>query len=542
MPKVIVREIDNTTAGSDTYSNFTVVIPGEISEALRPAWEKVADENGVYECSSIDDFETYIGKVNSIDAVTAEAPTVITFKAGETTYGEIKSLIAEDQGSFYSVVDNVLKQIGKLQDENYKYTVIEDILVDDFWQPDEETSKPTDASLNITDLYYIETGKEGTNAKAAIVGNRLAYILLSLGYTILYKKILNDQSKTISDWDWWEPLVDKANYDFRYISLGGYSDDTAIRNALKVAARYSEASLADWPSSGTIATESGQGRGDVTVLVDVDESNFGNNLTQSEAIKNIQSWIVSESDYFKTASGGKDLGKYGAICAPKARILVSSDNIYDGTNKGTTEIEIPCSIYYLACAAKASETYAEWYPVAGYVRGVSDFTVVGTTLPLGDLAVQSLQPRTTWATDTSVTRSVNVLTKIKTLNNQYYFWGSRTAHPLDNEGLVASHFLNIRQLCTTLKKDIYNACKKLTFSPNDDLLWTDFKDLVRPTLEKMKADRGIKDYDWKRVIVSKKALMKVKIQIVPIEPVEDFNIGVYLEDSINGMSVEVDDE
>lgn len=58
----------------------------------------------------------------------------------------------------------------------------------------------------------------------------------------------------------------------------------------------------------------------------------------------------------------------------------------------------------------------------------------------------------------------------------------------------------------------------------------------------MKGDRGIKDYDWKRVVVSKKALMEVKIRIVPIEPVEDFNVGVYLEDSISGVSADVEEE
>lgn len=93
-----------------------------------------------------------------------------------------------------------------------------------------------------------------------------------------------------------------------------------------------------------------------------------------------------------------------------------------------------------------------------------------------------------------------------------------------------------------MKKEIYIACKKLTFSPNDDLLWVDFKALVRPILEKMKGDRGIKDYDWKRVVVDKKALMKVKIRIVPIEPVEDFNVGVYLEDSIAGVTADVSEE
>jgi hypothetical protein len=36
--------------------------------------------------------------------------------------------------------------------------------------------------------------------------------------------------------------------------------------------------------------------------------------------------------------------------------------------------------------------------------------------------------------------------------------------------LTAQHFLNIRQLCTTLKKQIYVACRKFTFDPNSDVL------------------------------------------------------------------------
>jgi phage tail sheath protein FI len=133
-----------------------------------------------------------------------------------------------------------------------------------------------------------------------------------------------------------------------------------------------------------------------------------------------------------------------------------------------------------------------------------------------------------------------VITKIRSSGSAgYYLWGSRTAHALQTAAtgdLVASHFLNIRQLCSTLKKDIYIACKQLTFSPNDALLWIDFQDKIRPTLERMKGDRGIKDYKMVKVNVSKKALMKAKIKIVPIEPVEDFNVGVYLEDSIDGLN------
>lgn len=76
----------------------------------------------------------------------------------------------------------------------------------------------------------------------------------------------------------------------------------------------------------------------------------------------------------------------------------------------------------------------------------------------------------------------------------------------------------------------------MAFNPNDMILLVDFKEKIRPTLEAMKGDRGIKDYKFENVADSRKALLKVKIKIVPIEPVEDFDIGVYLEDSVNGTT------
>lgn len=56
----------------------------------------------------------------------------------------------------------------------------------------------------------------------------------------------------------------------------------------------------------------------------------------------------------------------------------------------------------------------------------------------------------------------------------------------------------------------------------------------------MKSNRGIKDYKMIKVTVKEKALLKAKIKIVPIEPVEDFDIGVYLEDSINDNTVDAE--
>jgi hypothetical protein len=48
MPKIVIREFDQTRPGTAEYSNFSVVVPGfvEVDDT------DVFDENGVYECHS----------------------------------------------------------------------------------------------------------------------------------------------------------------------------------------------------------------------------------------------------------------------------------------------------------------------------------------------------------------------------------------------------------------------------------------------------------------------------------------------------------
>ncbi len=57
----------------------------------------------------------------------------------------------------------------------------------------------------------------------------------------------------------------------------------------------------------------------------------------------------------------------------------------------------------------------------------------------------------------------------------------------------------------------------------------------------MKADQGIKGYTISRVANDKKALLTARIRIVPIEAVEDFDISIYLEDSLTGIVISADE-
>ena len=205
-------------------------------------------------------------------------------------------------------------------------------------------------------------------------------------------------------------------------------------------------------------------------------------------------------------------------------------------------IKMPGGFHYLACFLNSLQGgFAEWYAAAGYTRGVSSYRIANTTVTLGEIAINALEPRNTDGSEHSPTFACNVIANFR---GSYYLWGNRTAHPLgDAKGtdsdLSASHFLNIRQLCTTIKKQLYVACRRFTFDPNSDTLWFNFVNAIRPTLDAMKADQGIRDYKILKVSESnpKKATLKAKIRLIPIEAVEDFDIEVSLEDSFGETAV-----
>jgi hypothetical protein len=326
---------------------------------------------------------------------------------------------------------------------------------------------------------------------------------------------------------WWECLKDKSTYDFRYLVTGLFDNNEAANLCISKIANHNPEATGE------------TGRGDCIALLDIDRdcySKVGRN-TQKDAIP----YIAREAAKFTS-----DGGKYAAVFAPTVTYTMVEDPDFGGNRT------FPGSFHYLACAAKAAENYSEWYANAGYTRGVCDYTIEETGCKLGEVAVQALEPRALTEVGklpdskgelapVNTSTAVNLIIKIK---NNYYLWGNRTAHKLgtpnmEDGDLVASHFLNIRQLCTTIKKQVYVACRRFTFDPNSNVLWLNFCSAIRPTLEKMKADQGIKDYAILPEKTAQKGVLAAKIRIVPIEAVEDFYINLFLEDAITGPDAQV---
>ena len=189
--------------------------------------------------------------------------------------------------------------------------------------------------------------------------------------------------------------------------------------------------------------------------------------------------------------------------------------------------------YILAFLNSRNKFGAEWLAVAGSRKGA--IPVNGLTA--GDLTeseIDDMQPR---EVDVADTVSVNPICNVTPWGVR--IWGNRTALPLQpikgtttKYGLVASSFANIRVLICDIKKALYKAARGQQFEQNTDVLWVNFTSEVNQLLEQMVQSYGIAGYKWIRTETKERAKLTAILRIVPIEPVEDFDLTIELADSL----------
>ncbi len=547
MPKSIIREFDNSTTGSILSSNFSVLVPGYINpekntEELKNLAKTTGiyyEDSNIYVLNSQAAFTKFVGKYGGNKEPVAPEPEILN--PGLTGIQKYQTQPNTDQvrdyywneetvdykyytGTSVAITDSDYNKNGYLLktftletgNETYKFTPVEaSALVNEL----KETSASETAGL----YFKIKNSKVGaTNTSVDHIGNQIAYELLGLGYTV-YFKVLSTGSPAVEQLKeptFWEPLKQKSVYRIRYLTSGGCYNSKVVEEMQKIAYVNNKAKIED-----VDVYKKEIGRGDVIVLADIDES--APDIVSADTKEKLLLAFGKEAAKF-----GGNGGKFTAVFAPR----VAYDFGYPEDDVYSNDQLFPASFHYLACAAYAQERYAEWYAVAGYTRGICGKPIKYLTKTFGDVDVNTLCPRV--ANDYAKVAAVNL---IITERGNYYLWGNRTAEPLTNKGLIFSHFLNIRQLCCTLKQVLYEATRQFTFEPNSDLLWINFVNAIKPTLEAMKADQGISGYKISRVATDKKALLVAKVRIVPIEAVEDFDISIYLEDSLSGIVVDVDE-
>ncbi len=546
--------------------------PPTVSAVLKYSPNLAGDITTKYEAATVDAPETFKYK-NYSDFVKVYNAAARGFRPTSTN---MVPAIMEEGGSSdfktYYAVENERGIAGELATVNSKFieVVLSDLgnvilpsaieAMDDQELDLQGYDAPTQTEYFI--IANSEMGVNGSYAEDRIshYGNQMAYELLGLGYTVLFKALIpyteaevaalcaksanlvspeadetgavylapsvSAAGKQLSDINFWNCLKDKSTYDFRYLVTGLLTENDGANKCILEVADHSEEILLDDASID-------DGRGDCIALIDLDSKCYAGK-TQSEAIP----YIAKEAAEWSSA--------YAAVFAPYVTYLMSDDIEYNNNKT------FPATFHYLACAANSSNNnFSEWYANAGYTRGVAKYTIESTGCKFGEIAIQSLEPRFLLKVgqelnktgdeyiDINTSVAVNLIVKIK---SSYYLWGNRTGKKLGTRGasdgdLVAQHFLNIRQLCTTIKKQVYVTCRRLTFDPNSNILWINFRDLLTPMLEQMKADQGIKDYKIVKNATDRKALLSAKIRIVPIEAVEDFEIGLYLEDTLDEVAL-----
>lgn len=292
-----------------------------------------------------------------------------------------------------------------------------------------------------------------------------------------------DMVAKINDSDFYTDLDDRSLYQFRFLTTGGYV-------SVSVSKTVNEALPQAIQSIQTIALT----RGDCVALID-------------------HAWDLTDNADITAAATKCSVGEKGkrsAMFSPWCKYTI--DTIKD--------LPMPASMAYLEAFTSGVANNPTWYAMAGRLRGGISGTPI---VAYGEKFAEKLNNPN--GNDTGV--SVNAIAY--TYPYGLLIWGNRTLHT--NNGLVASSFLNIRQLSIDIFKSLYINAKGYMFEQNSDRLWFNFKANIEKLLNDMLTGEGIEGYKIIREDAGK-ATIKATIRIVPVYAVEKFDLTVELADSI----------
>lgn len=313
------------------------------------------------------------------------------------------------------------------------------------------------------------------------------------------------------DWDTAKEYCgDRNQYDIKFV----LAKESEIDNALAIA----------------------QTRKDCAVILSVEAA-------EAKLDSHTISVCKAECNYIKGTDGDfyvdeekQFAGKYVIAFYAKGGI----HKIVEGEKDYNTVIT-PGEAYLLAYLDSIRKGRAEWLAVAGATGGAipGNYEVDGF---LKESEIDSMQLRT-YNVDAPI--AINPICNMNPWGMR--IWGNRTCLPNMNVGvgegvalvpdansdqLVASSFANVRVLICDIKKAMYKASRQYQFEQNSDVLWVNFQSSINTLLEEMKQSYGIAAYRWEREETTERAKLKAKLKIVPIEPVEDFDLSIELSDSL----------
>lgn len=502
MPKIIIREIDETTAGSQAASTDIVFIPGFAD----------TNKNVIVFTSTVDSQEpiAHIGpQSTTVGSVYQEGDTVNKAKGDSATYPTIATNI-------------VLKKswiCRGLVNSEYKWD-----LSDTYFEPNPENTPILCSSVAEFESYFGEKPYQFTSAEEypsgfdpTPTGNfyekdeyERSYIiakeLIYAGLPVIYYNVVvrgtdaGDGAVKIPPAptqiydalpDILKELEDKGEYTVKYLTSGAYP-------------------IFEYDSNGLAGTfvSTAEERGDCVAIID--HSNIAYRTldpTDSGSVYYVASaWAKTLADSAKFATMLTPWGIYSCPHAPA---------------KHNTQV-LPASFAYLISLAKSIKNNPNWLAIAGVARGQVPYLVeLNTVERLSNTIADAYQPRDGV--------SINAITNIKPYG--LTIWGNRTLFDnADNGNLTASSFLNTRNLVSDVKKVAYTAAKRLIFEQDSNILWLNFKAAISPTLDQMLSGYGISGYKIIRGTTSEKAKVVAIIKLYPTYAVEDFDITVVMAD------------
>ena len=296
-------------------------------------------------------------------------------------------------------------------------------------------------------------------------------------------------------------LEDKGEYVLKFITSGAYPT-----YELATPSVISESTI-DYSGITPLMMKVAANRGDCVALIDHTPNNKRVVSGEDSLYESVQTYFsdTMESDTFK-----EDCNTFATMFTPYG---VYETFKYDQM--------LPASFGYLKSFAIQSNQYNGWLATAGVTRG----RVVGLKSlcqNITNAVADSCQPRDGIA--------INPITNVRPYG--LTLWGARTLKNNALAGdLTATSFLNIRNITSDVKRQVYVAAKTLTFEQNSDILWIKFKNKVTPLLDTMINSNAISSYSLKRQKTDLKATVKAVVRLYAIEPVEDWDITIELADS-----------
>ena len=295
-------------------------------------------------------------------------------------------------------------------------------------------------------------------------------------------------------------LADKGNYSIKYLTSGGYPTYEYSQNSL-VAKMLNLC----------------QERGDCVAFIDHTDNPYRNqNIDQPGSLY----YAIKNDLTFQTS------GEFATMFTPWATYNRTTTDLDEQLRKAKNydaTVRMPGSFAYFLSLGDSLTVNPNWLAVAGVARGlVQNLASGGMTTNIPNGTADKMSPRDAI--------SINPITNIKPYG--YTIWGNRTLKNNATEGnLTATSFLNVRNLVSDIKKEVYRTARRLTFEQNSDILWINFKSKITPTLDKMLTGYGLSNY---KIVKNKEASEKFKlvanIKLYPIYAVEEFDITVSFEE------------